>query len=103
MPIPKEARLYFQTMYELIYLSFLSDSTRVATFQLGRENGEGPHDLLSKAVGLGGAHGLTHAVKKPNGWKNLGTYNRYQAEEFGRFVQKLEGDSRTDRQRKHAG
>jgi hypothetical protein len=86
---PKEARLYFKTMYELIYLSFLSDSTRVATFQLGRENGEGPHDLLSKAVGLGNAHGLTHAVKKPNGWKNLGTYNRYQAEEFGRFVQKL--------------
>lgn len=86
---PKEARLYFQTMYELIYLSFLSDSTRVATFQLGRENGEGPHDLLSMAVGLGGAHGLTHDVKKPDGWKNLGTYNRYQAEEFGRFVQKL--------------
>ncbi len=86
---PKEARLYFQTMYELIYLAFLSDSTRVATFQLGRENGEGPHDLLSKAVGLGGAHGLTHAVKKPDGWKNLGTYNRYQAEEFGRFVQRL--------------
>ncbi|MBI1347786.1 DUF1552 domain-containing protein [bacterium] len=86
---PAEARLYFQTMYELIYLSFLSDSTRVATFQLGRENGEGPHDLLSRAVGLGGAHGLTHAVKEPNGWQNLGTYNRYQAEEFGRFVQKL--------------
>ncbi|MFT5129568.1 MAG: hypothetical protein ACI8W8_003193, partial [Rhodothermales bacterium] len=86
---PKEARLYFQTMYELIYLSFLSDSTRVATFQLGRENGGGNHDLLSKAVGLSNAHGLTHDVKKPNGWKNLGTYNRYQAEEFGRFVQKL--------------
>ena len=86
---PEEARLYFQTMYELIYLAFLSDSTRVATFQLGRENGEGPHDLLSKAVGLNGAHGLTHAVKQPGGWKNLGTYNRYQAEEFGRFVQRL--------------
>lgn len=86
---PKEARLYFQTMYELIYLAFLSDSTRAVTFQLGRENGEGPHDLLSLAVGLGGAHGLTHAVKEPSGWENLGTYNRYQAEEFGRFVQKL--------------
>lgn len=86
---PEEARLYFQTMYELIYLAFLSDSTRVATFQLGRENGEGPHDLLSKAVGLNGAHGLTHAVKEPGGWKNLGTYNRYQAEEFGRFAQRL--------------
>ncbi|MFM8251565.1 MAG: DUF1552 domain-containing protein [Planctomycetota bacterium] len=86
---PKEARLYFQTMYELIYLAFLSDSTRVATFQLGRENGEGPHDLLSQAVGFGGAHGLTHDVKRPGGWKNLGTYNRYQAEEFGRFAQRL--------------
>ena len=93
---PKEARLYFQAMYELIYLSFLSDSTRVATFQLGRENGEGPHDLLSRAVGLGGAHGLTHSVKKPNGWKNLGTYNRYQAEEFGRFVQKLKDTQEPD-------
>ncbi|MEY2599461.1 MAG: hypothetical protein RLZZ142_1720 [Verrucomicrobiota bacterium] len=86
---PKEARIYFQTMYELIYLAFLSDSTRAATFQLGRENGEGPHDLLSLAVGLPGAHGLTHAVKQPGGWQNLGTYNRYQAEEFGRFIQKL--------------
>jgi hypothetical protein len=86
---PKEARLYFKTMYELIYLAFLSDSTRAATFQLGRENGEGPHDLLSLAVGLNGAHGLTHEVKKPDGWKNLGTYNRYQAEEFGRFAQRL--------------
>ena len=86
---PKEARLYFQTMYELIYLAFLSDSTRIATFQLGRENGEGPHDLLSQAVGLGGAHGLTHEVKRPGGWQNLGTYNRYQAEEFGRFAKRL--------------
>ena len=86
---PAEAKQYFQTMYDLIYLAFLSDSTRVATFQLGRENGGGPHDLLSKAVGLGGAHGLTHSVKKKNGWENLGTYNRYQMEEFGRFVKKL--------------
>ena len=86
---PKEARLYFKTMYELIYLAFLSDSTRAATFQLGRENGGGPHDLLAMVVGFGKAHRLTHDVKKPKGWENLGTYNRYQAEEFGRFVQKL--------------
>ena len=88
---PGEARQYFQTMYDLIYLAFLSDSTRVATFQLGRENGGGPHDMLSKAVDLGNAHGLTHDVKNKNGWQNLGTYNRYQAEEFGRFVSKLKG------------
>jgi hypothetical protein len=86
---PEDARAYVQAIYGLTYLAFLSDSTRVATYMMGRENGAGPHDLLSKAVGLGNAHGLTHDVKKPNGWKNLGTYNRFQAEEFGRFVQKL--------------
>ena len=51
--------------------------------------GKGPHDLLSKAVDLGNAHGLTHDVKKPKGWQNLGTYNRYQASEFGRFIKRL--------------
>lgn len=86
---PKQAKLFFQTMYELIYLAFLSDTTRVATFSLGRENGGGVNDLLSLAVGLNDAHGLTHEVKKPGGWQNLGTYNRYQAEEFSRFLKKL--------------
>jgi hypothetical protein len=86
---PNEARLYLQAIYELTYLAFLSDSTRVATYMMGRENGDGIHDRLASAVGLKDAHGLTHDVKKPNGWKNLGTYNRFQAEEFGRFVKKL--------------
>lgn len=86
---PNDARLYLQAIYELTYLSFLTDSTRVATYMMGRENGDGIHDRLSSAVGLGAAHGLTHEVKKPDGWKNLGTYNRFQAEEFGRFVKKL--------------
>lgn len=85
----RDSRAYIQTIYELTYLAFLSDSTRVATYMMGRENTGGPQDLLARAVGLNNAHSLTHDVKKPNGWKNLGTYNRFQAEEFGRFVQKL--------------
>ena len=86
---PNEGRLYLQAIYELTYLAFLSDSTRVATYMMGRENGDGIHDRLASAVGLKDAHGLTHEVKKPDGWKNLGTYNRFQAEEFSRFVKKL--------------
>lgn len=86
---PNDARLYLQAIYELTYLAFLSDTTRVATYMMGRENGDGIHDRLSSAVGLKDAHGLTHEVKKPDGWKNLGTYNRFQAEEFGRFVNRL--------------
>ena len=36
---PEEPRTYLQIMYELIYLAFKTDSTRVATYQIGRENG----------------------------------------------------------------
>ena len=85
----RDSRAYIQTIYELIFLAFLSDSTRVATYMMGRENTGGPQDLLARAVGLNNAHSLTHDVKQPNGWRNLGTYNRFQAEEFGRFIQKL--------------
>ena len=86
---PHEPRLYIQTMYEMIYLAFLTDSTRVATYQLGLENGYGIHDYLAKALGFKSAHRLTHEVKTPGGWKNLGLYDRFLAEEFGRFLQKL--------------
>jgi len=92
----RDSRAYVQTIYELIYLAFLSDSTRVATYMMGRENSGGPQDLLARAVGLNNAHGLTHDVKKPDGWKNLGIYNRFQIEEFGRFVQKLKDTKEPD-------
>ncbi|MCH2614009.1 MAG: DUF1552 domain-containing protein, partial [Opitutales bacterium] len=35
---PEDPRIYLQTMYELIYLAFKTDSTRTVTYQLGREN-----------------------------------------------------------------
>ena len=86
---PTDARLYLQAIYELTYLAFRSDTTRVATYNMGRENGQGIHERLSNAVGFPAAHALTHDVKNKDGWKNLGIYNRFQAEEFGRFVKKL--------------
>jgi hypothetical protein len=48
---PDEPRAYVQTMFELIYLAFKTDSTRVATYQIGRENGFGISDHLARAVG----------------------------------------------------
>ena len=86
---PDEPRLYLQTMFELIYLAFKTDSTRVATYQIGRENGVGKSDYLARAVGLNLAHQLSHDTKKPDGWKNFSTYCRFLNEEFGRFATKL--------------
>ncbi len=86
---PEEPREYLQTMYELIYLAFKTDSTRVATYQIGRENGVGVSDYLARAVGFSASHGLSHETKGPDGWMRFGTYCRFLNEEFGRFVGKL--------------
>lgn len=84
-----EPREYLQTMFEMLYLAFRTDSTRVATYQIGRENGVGRSDHLSRAVGFNLAHQLSHETKNPDGWKNFGIYCRFLNEEFGRFVEKL--------------
>lgn len=86
---PDDPRRYVQTMFELVYLAFKTDSTRVATYQLGRENGFGISDHLARAVGLNLAHHLSHATKEPDGWKNFGTYCQFLNEEFARFIMKL--------------
>jgi hypothetical protein len=84
-----EPREYLQTMFEMIFLAFRTDSTRIATYQIGRENGIGRSDHLSRAVGFNLAHQLSHETKNPDGWKNFGIYCRFLNEEFGRFVEKL--------------
>jgi hypothetical protein len=86
---PDDPRGYLQTMFELIYLAFRTDSTRVATYQIGRENGIGVSDYLARAVGFNLTHQLTHDTKEPGGWQNFGTYCRFLSEVYGGFVQKL--------------
>lgn len=86
---PEDPRDYLRTMYELIFLAFKTDSTRVATYQLGRENGVGVSDYLARAVGFNLTHQLTHNTKAPGGWENFGMYCRFLSEELGRFLGRL--------------
>lgn len=87
---PEEPRGYLQTMFELIYLAFQTDSTRVATYQLGRENGIGRSDYLARAVGFNLTHQLSHKTKEPDGWKNFGLYCQFISEELARFATRLQ-------------
>jgi hypothetical protein len=82
-------RAYLRTMLDLIHLGFRTDSTRVATYQIGRENGIGHSDHLSKAVDFPLAHALSHETTNPGGWERFGIYCRFLAEEVGRFAAKL--------------
>lgn len=85
----EDPRVYLQTMFELIYLAFKTDLTRVATYQIGRENGVGVSDYMGRAVGFKLTHELSHNTKEPGGWENFGIYCRFLAEEYGRFVSRL--------------
>jgi hypothetical protein len=84
-----DPRGYLQTMFELIFLAFQTDSTRTVTYQLGRENGIGVSDYLARAVGFSLTHQLSHETKDPGGWKNFGTYCNFISEEYARFISRL--------------
>ncbi|MCB9878743.1 MAG: DUF1552 domain-containing protein [Planctomycetes bacterium] len=86
---PDDARAYLQAMLGMIRLAFQTDSTRTATYQIGRENGVGISDHLARAVGFELAHQLSHETKNEGGWKNFGVYCRFLAEEVGRLAQQL--------------
>jgi len=89
-----EPRLFIQTMYDLIYLAFMTDSTRFVTYML-QSMIDGPwNDMPRNALGLPvGHHRLAHAAAGTGvkAMENLGTYDRFQAELLARFFHKMAG------------
>lgn len=92
-------RELIRTMYDLIYLAFQTDSTRVATYQLGNMNGATSiagkfPPLLGLAKNM---HTLAHDARKSDeGAEPLGQWDRFLTEQFAYFVRRLketpEGD-----------
>ena len=95
-----EPDLFIDTMYDLIYLAFKTDSTRYATYMLQSMSG-GPWDEMPKnALGLPTnhhrlAHGAAGSGRKA--MENLGTYDKFQSDRMVRFLNKMadtpEGES----------
>lgn len=87
---------YIRTMLNLIVLAFETDTTRVAAYQICAEDGVGVCDRFPSIVGIGngGHHGLSH----DNNSLNWARYDRFLAEQFAYFLNRLgsirEGDAR---------
>jgi hypothetical protein len=70
-------------MYDLIALALQTDSTRIATFEIGG-------DFEANAFGLnGGYHAFSHHGQRPEAIAALIKMERYQVEQFARFLNKL--------------
>ena len=87
-----EPDLFIDTMYDLIYLAFKTDSTRYATYML-QSMIDGPWNEMPKnALGLPvGHHRLAHgaAGSGPKAMENLGKYDKFQGDRLGRFLDKM--------------
>jgi len=88
----KAPLLFIRTMYDLIYLAFRTDSTRVATYQITNMA-----DCSSKAAKFpqlqgfkDSLHTLAHDWDKPGGAEKLGQWDRFMAEQFTYFLDRLD-------------
>jgi len=73
-------------MYELIALAFATDRTRVVTLMLGNAGSNRSYKFLDVPDGH---HDLSHHGKKPEKLAGIAKINRFQIEQFAKFVDRL--------------
>lgn len=82
---------FIRTMYDLIYLAFRTDSTRVATYQI--TNMADASSKAGKFPQLQGfkdhLHTLAHGWNKPEGAVKLGEWDRFMVTQLGYFLDRL--------------
>lgn len=94
----KAPREYLRTMYDLIFLAFQTDTTRLATYMLGQVAGATTiANAFPAAIGLqGNWHGLAHGAGKKDGAEKLGRFDQFLAEQFAYFLNRLKSTPEGD-------
>lgn len=87
---------YLKTIYDLQFLAFQTDLTRVSTYQIG-SYGPSRARKFPGVLGLKADwHGLAHGANKKGGAESLGRFDQFLTENLARFLTRLketpEGD-----------
>lgn len=93
---PDSAGDYIGAMYDLMFLAFQTDLTRLTTYQIG-SYGPTLARTFPAAIGLDpNWHSLAHGAGKKGGAEKIGRFDQYLAQHLARFLQRLrdtpEGD-----------
>lgn len=89
---PDKAKEFIGTIYDLMHMAFLTDSTRVATYQIGIETGGSKgakFPLGVEGCGSRDHHKLTHSTNEEGGWERWANYDRFLASQHAEFLKKL--------------
>jgi hypothetical protein len=91
--IPDRFDEHVKLMYELQWLAFQADITRVVTFMLGRELNFRTYPEIGITEGH---HGLSHHQDRPEQLVKYAKLNTYQTELFAWFLEKLRATAEGD-------
>lgn len=87
MGIPDRFDEHARLMFDLQWLAFQADITRVFTFMLGRETSS----RSFPEIGLSGPHhGMSHHGNRPEDIQKYAKVNTYYTEQFAYFLEKLQ-------------
>ena len=93
--IPQDRAQYIQLMSDMLVLAFQTDSTRVATLLLGHD---GDNRSLPEIGIAEGHHDLSHHFNNEEKIKKLTEIDLWYAQQFAKFLQKLEATKDVDGQ-----
>lgn len=93
--IPQDRAQHAQLMLDMLALAFQTDSTRVATLMLGHD---GDNRSLPEIGISEGHHDLSHHFQSGEKIKKLIEIDLWYAQQFAKFLQKLEATKDVDGQ-----
>jgi len=88
---PEGAKEYIRAIYDLMFLAFQTDTTRLATYQIG-SYGQTVARTFPKALGINKDwHRLAHDARngKKDGFEQLGRFDQFLTEQFAYFLDRL--------------
>lgn len=88
-PILDGPTQFIDSMFDLIHASFVTDSTRVASYALVEESPGAVACRFPQAMGLPHHHSISHDFNSDGGYERWGKYDQYLAQRFSGFLKQM--------------